>query len=169
MYGGAAVAVVGPDNYTNLEKGVIDGGFMSLVMATDWKVDTLADYYFMMDGGCGNMIVLMNNDFYNSMSDEDKAIFAQCREDMKRPLYDFQEQSYLDARKILEDKGKVLTEPTAADKKAWNDTVYSIVVPKWKADAKSVGVSEETCDKVLKQWLEIRAKYWKQYNIPGEP
>jgi TRAP-type C4-dicarboxylate transport system substrate-binding protein len=167
--GGAAVAVIGPENYTNLEKKVIDGSFMSMVMATDWKVDSLASYYYLMDFGCGNMIAIMNNDFYNSMSAEDKAIFAQCREDMKRPLYDFQEASYLEARKTLADEGKVLTQPTADESAAWKKAVYDIMIPKWKADAKSVGVSEETCDKILDQWLAIRAKYWKQYNLPGEP
>jgi TRAP-type C4-dicarboxylate transport system substrate-binding protein len=167
--GGAAVAVVGPENYTNLEKGVIDGSFMSLVMATDWKVDTLADYYYMFYFGCGNMICLMNNDFYNSMSAEDKQIFAQCREDMKRPLYDFQENVWKDVQKVLADEGKTLTYPTAEDTAAWKKAVNDIMIPKWKADAKSVGVSEETCNKILDEWLKIRAKYWKQYNLPGEP
>lgn len=169
QFGGAAVPVVGPDNYENMSKGAIDGGFMSMVMATDWKVSTIADYYYMLDFGCGNMIALMNKEFYNSMSDEDKKIFAQCRKDMQRPLFDFQENSYLEAQKILAAAGKTLTQPTADEIKAWSDTVYSIIVPKWKADAKSVGVSEATCDKVLKQYLDIRAKYWKQYNLPGSP
>jgi TRAP-type C4-dicarboxylate transport system substrate-binding protein len=167
--GGAAVPIVGPDNYENMSKGVIDGGFMSLVMATDWKISTLADYYFMMDFGCGNMFVLMNKDFYNSMSAEDKAIFAQTRKDMLRPLWDFQEKQYIEARKTLADAGKTLTIPTASDLQTWKDTIYSIIIPKWKADAMSVGISAATCDKVLDQWLKIRAKYWRQYNIPGEP
>ncbi len=163
------MAVVGPENYTNLEKGVIDGSFMSLIMATDWKVDTLADYYYMIDFGCGNMIALMNKDFYNSMSAEDKQIFLQCRKDSNRPLWDFEEKQYVEARTTLQNEGKTLTYPTADDLKAWSDSVQSIIIPKWKADAKSVGVSGDTCDKVLKQWLTIRAKYWKQYNIPGTP
>ena len=167
--GGAAVNVVGPDNYTNLQKGVIDGGFMSLVMATDWKVDSLADYYYMIDAGCGNMIAIMNKDFYNSMSDEDKQIFLQCRKDSNRPLWDFEEKQYVEARTTLQNEGKTLTYPTADDLKAWSDSVQSIIIPKWKADAASVGVSGDTCDKILKQWPAIRAKYWKQYNIPGTP
>jgi TRAP-type C4-dicarboxylate transport system substrate-binding protein len=167
--GGAAVAVVGPDNYTNLEKGVIDGSFMSMTMATDWKVDTLADYYYMFDFGCGNMIVLMNNDFYNSMSAEDKAIFEQTRKESFRPLIDFEMNSYKEALNILSEEGKTLTYATADETAAWKKAVYDIIVPKWKADAESVGVSEETCNKILDQWLAIRAKYWKQYNLPGEP
>jgi TRAP-type C4-dicarboxylate transport system substrate-binding protein len=167
--GGAAVAVVGPENYTNLEKGVIDGSFMSMTMATDWKVDSLADYYYMMDFGCGNMIALMNTDFYNSMSAEDKTIFAQVRKESYKPLIDFEINSYKGALEILKKDGKTLTYPTADEYAAWKKATYDIVIPKWKADAKSVGVSEETCNKVLDQWLAIRAKYWKQYNIPGEP
>jgi TRAP-type C4-dicarboxylate transport system substrate-binding protein len=167
--GGAAVAVVGPENYTNLEKGVIDGSFMSLVMATDWKVDSLASYYYMFDFGCGNMIALMNTDFYNSMSAEDKQIFAQCREDMKRPLYDFQENVWKDVQKVLAAESKTLTQPTAQDTAAWKKAVNDIMIPKWRADAKSVGVSDATLDKIYNAWLTIRAKYWKQYNLPGTP
>jgi TRAP-type C4-dicarboxylate transport system substrate-binding protein len=167
--GGAAVAVVGPENYTNLEKKVIDGSFMSLVMATDWKVDSLADYFYMFDFGCGNMICIMNNDFWNSMSAEDQKIFMQCREDLKRPLYDFQIKVWEDVQAVLAKEGKVLTQPTAEETAAWKKAVYDVMIPKWKADAKSVGVSEATCDKILQQWLDIRAKYWKQYNLPGEP
>lgn len=167
--GGAAVAVVGPENYTNLEKKVIEGSFMSLVMATDWKVDSLASYYYMFDFGCGNMICLLNNDFWNSMSAEDQKIFMQCREDLKRPLYDFQIGVWENVQKVLAEKGKVLTQPTAEETAAWKKAVYDVMIPKWKADAASVGVSGETCDKILAKWLEIRAKYWKQYNLPGEP
>ena len=167
--GGAAVAVIGPENYTNLEKKVIDGSFMSLVMATDWKVDSLADYYYMMDFGCGNMICIMNNDFWNSMSAEDQQIFMQCREDLKRPLYDFQIGVWKNVEKVLAEEGKVLTYPTDEEYAAWKKAVYDVMIPKWKADAASVGVSGETCDKILDQWLAIRAKYWKQYNLPGEP
>jgi TRAP-type C4-dicarboxylate transport system substrate-binding protein len=167
--GGAAVAVVGPENYTNLEKKVIDGSFMSLVMATDWKVDSLADYYYMFDFGCGNMICLMNNDFWNSMSAEDQKIFMQCREDLKTPLWDFQIKVWEEVQAVLAKEGKVLTQPTADEIAAWKKAVYDVMIPKWKADAASVGVSGETCDKILAKWLEIRAKYWKQYNLPGEP
>jgi TRAP-type C4-dicarboxylate transport system substrate-binding protein len=115
------------------------------------------------------MIVLMNSDFYNSMSEEDKAIFEQTRKESFRPLIDFEMNSYNEALEILKNEGKTLTYPTDDEMAAWKKAVYDIIIPKWKADAKSVGVSEETCDKVLEQWLAIRAKYWKQYNLPGEP
>jgi C4-dicarboxylate-binding protein DctP len=167
--GGAAVAVVGPENYTNLEKGVIDGSFMSMTMATDWKVDSLASYYYMFDFGCGNMIVLMNTDFYKSMSAEDKQIFDQTRKDSFKILIDFEMKSYSDALDILNKGGKKLTQPTADETTVWKKTVNDILIPKWRADAKSVGVSDATLDKIYNAWLTIRAKYWKQYNLPGTP
>ena len=167
--GGAAAAVIGPENYMALDKGVIDGAPMSITMATDWKVHTIADYYYMFDFGCGNMLVLMNTDFWNSMSKEDQKIFNEVRKEAFRVLIDFQINSYKEAIDIMNAAGKKMTQPTADETAAWKKTVNDILIPKWRADAKSVGVSDATLDKVYNEWIKIRAKYWKKYNLPGEP
>jgi len=167
--GGAAVAVIGPDNYEALDKGVIDGGVMSMTMATDWKVHTIADYFYMFDFGCSNMLVLMNTDFWNSMSPEDQKIFNDVRQEAFRVLIDFEMNSYKEAIDIMNAAGKTMTQPTAAEMTAWKKTVNEILIPKWRADAKSVGVSDATLDKVYNEWIRIRAKYWEKYNLPGEP
>ena len=142
---------------------------MSATMCTDWKMETLCDWYNGVDMGTGSMVVLYNNDFYNSMSPDDKELFDSMRQEAWIHCRDFMIQNDQNANKILKDAGKVIVMPSAEENAAWKDAVNTIILPKWKADAQSVGVSAETCDKILKDWQDIRAKYWKQYNMPGEP
>lgn len=167
--GGATVAVVTPELYTNLDKGVIDGATASAVMVTDWKIQNICDYFFGIDMGTGNMLILDNKDFYNSMSPDDKALFAKMRAEALTHCLDFMKNADVEAYKALADQGKPVIMPTASDIAAWNDTIKTVMIPKWRSDAKSVGISDAILDKVYNSWLTIRAKYWKQYNLPGEP
>jgi TRAP-type C4-dicarboxylate transport system substrate-binding protein len=167
--GGATVAIVVPEMYTNLEKGVIDGAPMSATMCTDWKMQTLCDYFYGMDQGTGSMLVLYNKEFYNSLSPEDKKIFDDTRAEALQKTRDFMTKSDVEAFKILANDGKTIVQPTAEENAAWKKAVQDIWLPKWRADAKSVGVSDAVLDKVYNAWISIRAKYWKQYNLPGEP
>jgi TRAP-type C4-dicarboxylate transport system substrate-binding protein len=167
--GGATVAVVTPELYMNLDKGVIDGASASAVMVTDWKIQTICNYFFGIDMGTGTMLVLYNKDFYNSLSPQDKQLFDQMRAQALPHCLDFMKNADIAAYKTLADQGKPVTMPTASDITAWNDTIKTIMLPKWRSDAKSVGISDAVLDKVYNSWVTIRAKYWKQYNLPGEP
>jgi TRAP-type C4-dicarboxylate transport system substrate-binding protein len=167
--GGATVAVVTPELYMNLDKGVIDGATASVVMVTDWKIQTLCNWLFGIDTGTGNMIILYNKDFYNSMSPADKQIFDQTRAETWPVCRDFMLNADVEGFKILADQGKAVVWPTDDEKAAWKATVNTIMLPKWRSDAKSVGISDATLDKVYNAWLQIRAKYWKQANLPGNP
>lgn len=167
--GGATVAIVVPELYTNLEKGVVDGATASAVMITDWKIQNITDYFLGLDMGTGNMIILYNKDFYNSMSPDDRALFDKMRAEALPKTLDFMKNADVEAFKTLADSGKAVTMPSASDVAAWNDTIKTVMLPKWRSDAKSVGVSDATLDKVYNAWLTIRAKYWKQFNLPGEP
>jgi len=167
--GGATVAIVVPEVYMNLDKGVIEGAAASPVMITDWKLYNLVDYIYGIDMGTGNMLVLYNKEFYESLSPTDKKIFDDTRAEAWPICRDFMVGNDMKAFGILDDEGKTITEPTAAENEAWKKVVQDVWIPGWKSDAMSVGVSEETCDKIYKQWMDIRAKYWKQYNLPGEP
>jgi len=47
--GCSAVNVIPPTAYENLDKGIIDGSVMSCNMVTDWNLQTLINYYYMID------------------------------------------------------------------------------------------------------------------------
>jgi TRAP-type C4-dicarboxylate transport system substrate-binding protein len=161
--------VVTPEIYMNMEKGVIDGALMSMTMATDWKIQTLADYFYMFDFGCGNMLILYNNEFYNSLPAADKKLFDDTRAESWAVTRDLMIKTYTDSVNQLLAEGEKLTQPTADEMVAWKATVGEVLLPKWREDAKSVGISDAVLDKVYNSWLEIREKYWKKYNIPGTP
>jgi len=167
--GGAGVAIVVPEYYTNLDKGVIDGGVMNMAMCTDWKIQNICDYFYMQSFGCGNMIVLANNDFYNGMSAEDQKIFEQTRQESWKVTRDQYIFNYKNAMDILAKANKKLTYPTAEEATAWGKADEEYFFPKWRADAKSVGITDATLDKVLQSWKELRKKYWLKYNLPGTP
>ena len=167
--GGATVAVVTPEVYMNLDKGAIDGASVSPTMITDWKLQTIANYMFAIDMGTGNMIILYNNDFYKSLSPADKKLFNDTRAEAWPICRDFMLAADKKALETLAAEGKKIIQPTAEDLAAWKATVNEIMIPKWRADAKSVGVTDATLDKVYKAWLTIREKYWKQYKLPGSP
>jgi len=167
--GGAGVAIVVPEYYTNLDKGVIDGGIMNMAMCTDWKIQTICDYFYMQSFGCGNMIVLVNNDFYNGMSAEDKKIFDQTRQESWIVTRDQMIFNYKNAMDILAKANKKLVYPTAEETAAWVKADEEWFFPKWRADSKSVGVTDATLDKVLQSWKDIRKKYWQKNNLPGTP
>jgi TRAP-type C4-dicarboxylate transport system substrate-binding protein len=167
--GGATVAIVVPEMYTNLEKGVIDGAPMSATMCTDWKIQTLCNYFYGLDMGTGNMIILYNKEFYNSLSPQDKKIFDDTRTEALQKTREFMNNSDVEGFNILAKDGKTIVQPTAQENTAWQAAVQNVWLPKWRSDAKSVGISDAVLDKVYNAWISIRAKYWKQYNLPGSP
>ena len=168
-HGGATVAIVVPQIFMNLEKKVVEGAFANFTMATDWKYETLCDFFFMQDMGAGLIVSLMNKEFYNSMSPEDQKILVDTWAECTQVTRDFQKNSTVESKGILEEKGIELKRPTAEEVAAWQKAYDEVCIAGWKEDAASVGVSEATCDKILQAWKDIRAKHWNQNNLPGEP
>jgi|GEM_PF-1625491 len=167
--GGATVAIVVPQIFMNLEKKVVEGALANFTMATDWKYETICHYFFMQDFGASLIVSLMNKEFYDSMSPEDQKILLDTWEEATQVTRDFQKNSTVVSKGILEDAGIELKRPTAEETAVWEKAFEEVCVRGWKEDAASVGISEATCDKVLQAWKDIREKYWKQYNLPGEP
>jgi TRAP-type C4-dicarboxylate transport system substrate-binding protein len=167
--GGATVAIVVPQIFMNLEKKVVEGAMANFTMATDWKYETLCDFFYMQDFGAGLICSLMNKEFYDSMSPEDQKILVDTWNECTQVTREFQKNSTVESKGILEAAGIELKEPTAEEAAAWQKAFEEVCVRGWKEDAASVGISEATCDKVLQAWKDIRAKIWKQYNLPGEP
>ena len=111
----------------------------------------------------------MNKEFWESMSPADQKLLEDTWAECTQVTRDVQKNSTVASKGILEAAGKELLEPTAAEVAAWQKAFDDVCIGGWKEDAASVGIDEATCDKVLQAWKDIRAKYWKQYNLPGQP
>ena len=162
--GGAAVALVTPEVYLNMDKGVIDGALMSMTMVTDWKIQTIAKYFFMVDLGTGNMVCLMNKEFWNKMPKADQDLLVKTWREGMVENNKFMANSAIASRDQLLKEGKTLTALTAAELAAWERGVEP-AIRGWRDDAISVGVDTKTLDKILDAWLTLRAKYKAKYNL----
>jgi len=167
--GGATVAIVIPQIFMNLEKGVVEGTLANFTMATDWKFETLCDFFYMQDFGAGLIAAPMNKEFYDAMSPEDQKLLEDTWSEGAKFTREFAKTNTLKSKDILEAAGIELKRPTAEEVAAWQKAFDDVCVRGWKEDAASVGISEADCDRVLQAWKDIRAKYWEQYNLPGEP
>ncbi|OGO25051.1 MAG: hypothetical protein A2144_13535 [Chloroflexi bacterium RBG_16_50_9] len=162
--GGAAVALVTPEVYMNMDKGVIEGAVLSMTMVTDWKIQTIANWFLMIGTGNGNMLSLMNQEFWNKMPKADQDLLYKTWWDGMKENSKFMANSAIVSRDIMVKDGKTMTIPTAAEKAAWGKGVE----PAYRGmrdDAVSVGIDSKTFDKVAEAWLAIRDKYAAKYNL----
>lgn len=72
MQGAAKVVVVPPDSYTSLEKGVVDGMFLTKGQAHDYKIFEISKYFVDYTFGQGCMLVAMNMNSWNKISAGDQ-------------------------------------------------------------------------------------------------
>jgi TRAP-type C4-dicarboxylate transport system substrate-binding protein len=155
---GAPVQMIPPQSYENLDKGVVEAGFLTLSQVYDYKLWELCSYYYLADFGCGQQVILMNMDAWNAMTPADQKIMMDLWPDVW-PVS--AESSIGDIKKgfdALTKAGYKTTKPTAAEIAEWEKAAVP-VAEKWAADAVAVGISKETCDKVLDLWKKIRIKY----------
>jgi TRAP-type C4-dicarboxylate transport system substrate-binding protein len=158
--GGAAVVQMPPETYMNLDKGVVDAAFVNYTQVSDYKLQEIVNYFYNVNFGAGWFPIIANNETYNAMSAQDKEIFKKLWLEGTKIIA----PEFVDSRntgiKAIKDKGKVITEPTAAEQAEWNKA-SDLAYAKWKADCKAAGVDEATANKIMAGWLDIVKKYKK--------
>ena len=162
--GGAGVAILVPEYYESLDKGVVDAAVMNTQMCTDWRMQTIINYYYMLDIGTGPFVLLMNLDFWKAMLPQDQKIFDDTINDMAEWGAASAQKQIADSEKILADAGKTLTYPTPAEVVAWQRG-SEVCFRKWRDDCISMGIEAKTCDKVQNAWMALRDKYIEKYNL----
>jgi TRAP-type C4-dicarboxylate transport system substrate-binding protein len=158
--GGAAVVQMPPETYMNLDKGVVDAAFVNYTQVSDYKLQEICNYFYNVNFGAGFFPIIANAETYNGMSAKDKEIFNKTwAEGLKiiAPEFASSRQTGIQA---IKDKGKTITEPTAAEQAEWNKAT-DLAYAKWKADCKAAGVDETIANKVMNDWLNIVKKYKK--------
>jgi len=158
--GGATVTQMPPDMYMNLDKGVVNGSVTGYGMIHDYHIPDVIDYYLGVDLGSGMFPTIINKDFYNAMTDEDKKIFQQTIDEFAKISTQSSIKARNDGIADIKAAGKTVSPPTAAEQAEWNKSV-AIAKKKWVDDCVKAGVSEATCDKVYADWERIYKKYHK--------
>ena len=154
--GGANVHQAPPQTYMNMDKGVINGAFLTYPMVMHYKIWEIADYFYHHDFGSGTIVVIMNNDFYNSMPKEDQKLLAEV----------YSEAALVSAKGMLTDvvkgeqlarkNGMNIVEPTEAEKIAWTKD-STPAFKNWAANCKKLGVKDP--EGILETYLKIMKKY----------
>ena len=158
LNGGAPVQMIPPQSYENLDKGVVEAGFLTLAQVYDYKLWELCSYYYLGDFGCGQHVILMNMDAWNAMTPADQKIMMDTWTDVWPVSAEGAMENIAKGIDGLTKAGYKTTKPTAAEIAEWEKAAEP-VAEKWAKDAQGVGISAETTAKVLDLWKKIRPKY----------
>lgn len=154
--GGATVHQAPPQSYMNMDKGVIDGAFLTYSMVMHYKLPEICDYFYENDFASGTIVILMNKDFYNKMPEEDKKLLAKVYAESAAYSAKGMVGDYIKGKKVAQDGGMNIIVPTQAEKDAWAKS-YGPTYKKWVADCKALGVKNP--EGILEAWLKISKKY----------
>jgi TRAP-type transport system periplasmic protein len=158
--GGAKVQMIPPDSYQILDKGVAEAGFLTFAQVYDYKLTELCSYFYTMDFGCGQHVIMMNPDAWKSMTPADQKILTQTFMDSVSISGEGAMDNIGKGRKMILDAKYKITDPTPEERKGW-EVDAAPAIASWMKDAKGVGLSQDLLDKTLATWKQIRAKYIK--------
>jgi len=151
--GAAPVVVSYAEIYTSLATGVIDGWAGSnIIEFNDSKVYEVAKYlYPLMVTGLQSAPIVINNDAWNKLPDDLKAIVESANIDYSVNMRAVSLISESEALEALKTKGlKFSPEPSAADKEKWIEAGNAV----WAEFAAN--------DPVSKELIEIQTRFMKQ-------
>ena len=158
--GGASVRTIPPEAYMNLDKGVVDGCFITFAQVHDYKIQEVADYFYSQDFGSGLGIMIMNLDAWNSLPPGDQKIMMDTFDEAAPYCTKNSINDVVAGIQMILDAGKKITDPTKDETAAW-EKAADLIIDKWSSDAKSLGINQQTIDKVFAAWKSIRQKYVK--------
>ena len=156
--GGAKVQMIPPQSYENLDKSLVDAGFLTLAQVSDYKLYEIVDYFYTQDFGGGNYIIMMNKEFWNSMPAADQKILTDIWVDANVESGKGSMANIEKGKAGIQAAGKKVTAPTAAEIAAW-EKAADVAVESWRNDSKALNISDDVINKVLAKWKEVRAKH----------
>ena len=154
--GGAKVHQAPPQSYMNMDKGVIEGAFLTYSMVMHYKLYEIADYFYENDFCSGTIVMIMNKDFYNSMPKEDQKLLAEVYAESATYSSKGMIKDFVEGKKEAKEAGMNIIVPTQAEKDAWNKS-YAPVHKKWVEDCKALGVKDP--EGIMEAYLKIMKKY----------
>jgi TRAP-type C4-dicarboxylate transport system substrate-binding protein len=147
--GGADVASTPPEAYMNIDKGVVDGCFVSWSQIWDYKLWEAAKYYYDFSFGAGAFAMIMNMDFWNGMSSEDQKIFMELWNKAYEMGIEYNWQEIEKGTQAATAGGAKIRKPTAQEMDAWRKAAAP-VINQWIAETKAAGAKDP--DLVLAEW-----------------
>jgi len=153
--GGVRVQMIPPESYLNLDKGVVDAGFLTMAQVSDYKLYEICDYFYLGDFGGGYYFIMMAPEVWNSLPPADQKLFTDVWKESRK----VSGQTSLDTLKKGTDAAlaanKKVVNPTATEIAEW-EKAAQIAVTSWINDCKRLGIAQEVIDRTLAKWKEIR-------------
>jgi len=157
--GGASIMVVPPQGYMNLDKGLIDGGFWSPAMVTDYSTQELLKYYNTYPMGTGILVLMMNLEAWNAMSPQDQKILEETMLEASDVMIDMVVPGYHESMQMISDAGVKIIEPTIVETMMW-DTDCQVAIDSWVKKAQEAGYGN--AEQFFAKYKEMRSKYIKR-------
>jgi TRAP-type C4-dicarboxylate transport system substrate-binding protein len=154
--GGADINQVPPDAYMNMDKGVVDGSFVSWSQAWDYKLWEAAKYFYDFGFGAGAFAMIMNVDFWKSMAPNDQKTFMELWEKAYEIGIDNNWKEIPMAQKAALDAGSKIRKPTEQEVAAWRKAAGP-VISEWIADCKKAGAKDP--EGVIAEWQRLLQAY----------
>ncbi|TLU75763.1 TRAP transporter substrate-binding protein [Mannheimia varigena] len=116
---GANVAIMGlGEVFTALEQGVVDGQDNPLSTFVQQGFYSVNKNIYETNHMISSLELLANSNFWNSLSEEDKAAFNEAAKATSDKSWDLYQASIEADKKLVQEKGGTVTVPTEADKQA---------------------------------------------------
>jgi TRAP-type C4-dicarboxylate transport system substrate-binding protein len=154
--GGAAVHMIPPQSYINLDKGTVDNAFLTYAQVKDYKLTEVCDYFYDGSFGCGTYLITMNWDAWNEMAPSDQKLFEDTWLDALVVCHEGMLDSMEEGRETIAEAGLSITEPTKAELAAWI-TDSKPAVDYWVESSVNAGIADPL--PYLEKWEAIRNKY----------
>ena len=152
-------AVPAPEAYDNLSRGIIDGASAALSTALTNSMYEVAPYATVDGQYTSAVLIVANNDFWNGLSDEAKALLTACIEETSKFSADHITESTQAAAKTWEEKtGNPVKFLSEEDGKAlWAQTLGAIAA---NSAANAAGQPyEENMKTLLNEWIKYQEEY----------
>jgi tripartite ATP-independent transporter DctP family solute receptor len=128
--------------YTALQQGTVDGMITTTGLFVSDRFYEVIKYMADINPFSITHVIIVNNDFYQSLPDDLKKVFDECMDEYTAYVRQLEAQYEKDSIKALRDKGVQFTELTPEQKKLFIDLCSPII------DANADLVGKEFLDKV---------------------
>ena len=114
---GANVAIMGlGEVFTALEQGVVDGQDNPLSTFVQQGFYSVNKNIYETNHMISSLELLANANFWNGLSEEDKAVFSEAAKATSDKSWDLYQESIETDKKLVQEKGGTITVPNEADK-----------------------------------------------------
>lgn len=114
---GANVAIMGlGEVFTALEQGVVDGQDNPLSTFVQQGFYSVNKNIYETNHMISSLELLANVNFWNDLSEEDKAVFSEAAKATSDKSWDLYQESIEEDKKLVQEKGGTITVPSEADK-----------------------------------------------------